>query len=606
MKKFTMLSSVLATALMLTVASCSSSDDITGGNGSGNAEGTTSYIAINLNSVGNAPTSRAAYDQGGGQYDDGEKNENKITTVRFYFYNADGTSYKLQTVGETGKTGETGEKGPKKNYIDYNVDLGKDNGNQGTTVSGATSAVLVLNGESNVAPAVMLTVVNPGVNTEMLGQPAADRWSTMRTEMKGMKFNDATNGFMMSNSTYEDGGKDLCTTQLTGKTFSSAADAKNSPVDVFVERVNAKVKTVVDNANFVQENTNVELDGVNFNGKYKTKDPVGKLTTIQSDGSSKETEVYAYIEGWGLGDEDGQAMLYKQIDVQNWTDATLGFSASTNNPWSVAAYHRCFWGKSVAFGGTSTNSPVNHPYKDIKAELGTALYTLPNTPTSYGEEYADPMKSKFTKIMVAARLAYDDAGTVRPAEICTYKGQKFLGKDNVKTVIARELRTYYKKITSDTYKQIEASDIDFSSKVTSSSELKLQNYQVVADLRSGLTELFLKKGGKFESVDVAKVRAEMQQTPVDISNGGRTYYYTPIKHLGKENYPAEYGVVRNHSYQVEISSIKGFGTPVYNPDTEITPVLPSNDKTYLAAKISVLSWRVVSDKVDLDKTDQTK
>ena len=593
MKKIMMLSSVLATALMMTVVSCSSSDDITGGNGSGNAEGTTSYIAINLNSVGNAPTSRASYDQGSGKYDDGEDKENNITKVRFYFYNADGTSYTLHSAGENGEK-------PSKNYIDYKVEKGGEN--HDNTVSGTTSAVLVLNGESNVAPAAMLTVVNPDVNTDMLGEAPANRWSTMRTEMKGLKFNDATNGFMMSNSTYEDGGKDLCTTQLTGKTFSSAADAKNSPVDVFVERVNAKVKTTVGGANFEKVTTDVVLDGVNFKDKYKTKDPVGELATIQSDGSTKKTSVYAYIDAWGLGDEDGQAMLYKQIDVQNWTDATLGFSA--NNPWSVAAYHRCFWGKSVAFGGTSTNSPVNHPYKDINAEFGKALYTLPNTPTSYGSVYADPMKSYLTKIMVAARLAYtDEAGNVHSAEICTYKGQKFLGKDNVKKVIARELRTYYKKTTSgsvDTYKEIEASDIDFSSKVTSTSGLKLQNYQVVADLRSGLTELFLKKGGSYESVAVATVKAEMQQAPVDISNFGRTYYYTPIKHLGAKDSKAEYGVVRNHSYQVEISSIKGFGTPVYNPDTEIIPVLPSDDLTYLAAKISVLSWRVVSSKVDLD------
>lgn len=135
MKKFTMLSSVLASALMLTVASCSSSDDITGGNGSGNAEGTTSYIAINLNSVGNAPTSRA-YNQGEGTYDDGEDNENKVTKVRFYFYNADGTSYTLQTAGENGEKGS-------KNYIDYQVKLG--GGNHDNTVSGTTSAVLVLN-----------------------------------------------------------------------------------------------------------------------------------------------------------------------------------------------------------------------------------------------------------------------------------------------------------------------------------------------------------------------------------------------------------------------------------------------------------------------------
>lgn len=593
MKNFFNLSSVLATALMMTVVSCSSSDDITGGNGNGNAEGTTSYVAINLNSVGNAPTSRAAYEQGGGKYDDGELDENKITNVRFYFYNADGTSYKLQTAGENGS----------KNYIDYKVNLG--NGNQGTTVSGTTSAILVLKGESNVAPATMLTVVNPDVNLSMCNGTAAARWSTMRTEMQGDKFHDATNGFIMSNSTYEDGGKDLCTTQLTGKTFGSEKEATDHPVEVFVERVNAKVKTTVDNTNFVQENTDVELEGVNFNGKYKTKVPVGKLATIQPDGSTKETEVYAYIEGWGLGDEDGQAMLYKQIDVQNWTDATLGFSAKANNPWSVAAYHRCFWGKSVAFGGaSSSNSPVNHPYKEINAELGTALYTLPNTPTTYEEgAFTDPMKSYLTKIMVAARLAYIDGGKVLPAEICTYKGQKFLGKDNVKKVIASELSSYYVKTTSptpgggDTYTQIAASDIDFSSSTS------VQNYQVVAVLRKGLDVLYQKRGGDFVEANMSTVKADMQEAPVEISNGGRTYYYAPIKHLGSKDSPAEYGVVRNHSYQVEISSIKGFGTPVYDPEkVEIIPTLPSDNLTYLAAKISVLSWRVVSDKVDFDKT----
>ena len=363
MKNFFNLSSVLATALMMTVVSCSSSDDITGGNASGNAEVTTSYIAINLNSVGNAPTSRAD-DQA--KYDNGVADENKIDKVRFYFFNADGTPYMLQKAGTNGQS----------NWIEHPVKL-KNNGNQNTTVSGTTSAVLVLNGESNVAPATMLAVVNPDVNPEMLGNgTTANLWSTMRTEMKGTKFNDATHGFMMSNSTYEDGGKDLCTTQLTGRTFNSANEAEDNPIEVFVERVNAKVKTDVDNNNFVKVTTDVMLDGVNFNGKYKTNAPVGKLATIQPDGSTKNTDVYAYLEDWGLGDENGMAMLYKQIDAQNWTDATLGFSVT--NPWSVAAYHRCFWGKGVAFGGTSTNSPLNHPYNEIKAEFGKALYTLPH------------------------------------------------------------------------------------------------------------------------------------------------------------------------------------------------------------------------------------
>lgn len=61
MKKFTMLSSVLASALMLTVASCSS-EDVASGDAQ-NGKGATSYLAVNIENVGSAPASRA-YDQG--------------------------------------------------------------------------------------------------------------------------------------------------------------------------------------------------------------------------------------------------------------------------------------------------------------------------------------------------------------------------------------------------------------------------------------------------------------------------------------------------------------------------------------------------------------
>ena len=257
MKKFTMFSSVLASALMLTVASCSSSDDITGGNG--NAEGSTSYLVINLNSVGNAPASRV-YEQNGGKYDDGEDLENQIKKVRFYFYNADGTAYKLQN---------TGTNGGAQNWIEQEVTT--ENGDQSVTVSGKTQAVLVLTGESNVSPASMLAVVNPEVGSSQLDENMVSRWSKMRTELTGKTFHDG-NGFVMTNSTYEDGGKDLCTTLLSGRTYSTQDKALDNPVDVYVERINAKVKASIaeGNTNFEKVATDVILDGVNFNGKYKT------------------------------------------------------------------------------------------------------------------------------------------------------------------------------------------------------------------------------------------------------------------------------------------------------------------------------------------------
>ena len=82
MKKFTMLSSVLASALMLTVASCSS-EDVAGGD-SQNGKGTTSFLAVNIENVGSAPASRS-YQQGDGIYEDGTEAESKINNVRFYF-----------------------------------------------------------------------------------------------------------------------------------------------------------------------------------------------------------------------------------------------------------------------------------------------------------------------------------------------------------------------------------------------------------------------------------------------------------------------------------------------------------------------------------------
>ncbi len=594
MKKFTMFSSVLASALMLVVASCSSSDDITGGNG--NAEGSTSYLVINLNSVGNAPASRA-YEQGGGSYDNGEALENKISKVRFYFYNADGTAYKLQNVTNGGD----------QNWIDETITT-TGTGDPSVTVSGKTQAVLVLSGESNVSPASMLAVVNPDVGSSQLNGTMVSRWSKMRTELTGKTFHDES-GFVMTNSTYEDGGKDLCTTLLSGRTYSTKDKALANPVDVYVERINAKVKAFIDpdNANFVKVTTDETVDGVNFNGKYKTKEKVGDLTVTKPDGSTENISVFAYIEAWGVADENDQSTYYKQIDVHNWTDATLGFDG-TGTPWSSRDYHRCFWSKGVAFGGTDpVHNPANHPFSEYKTSLGDALYTLPNTPTNYlgttGKAYDNPMKSELTKFLVTARLAYTDASSnILPAEICTYKGQKFLGQNTVKKVIADDLKTtYFKKTTTGTtYEGIEPNDIEFSTTTEGSS--KLQDYQVVAKLKSSITELYHLSGGSYVPADMAVVKNELQAVPVEIHKGGRTYYYTPIKHLGKPKSIAEYGIVRNHSYQVELNSIKGFGTPVYDPTKVIVPVVPSDDLTYLAARINVLSWRVVPSTVDLEAT----
>jgi hypothetical protein len=75
---------------------------------------------------------------------------------------------------------------------------------------------------------------------------------------------------------------------------------------------------------------------------------------------------------------------------------------------------------------------------------------------------------------------------------------------------------------------------------------------------------------------------------------GQTYYYTDIKHLGASGSTGEFGVVRNHVYQFNITDINGYGTPVFDKDTDFeTPQRPVDVETYVAAEINILSWRVV-------------
>ena len=179
----------------------------------------------------------------------------------------------------------------------------------------------------------------------------------------------------------------------------------------------------------------------------------------------------------------------------------------------------------------------------------------------------------------------------------------YLGEEAVKKQIVGGFARYFKKTTTggvDVYKSIDASDIAFKT-VPGSSEVK--DYEVVAKLADDNVELWEKNGQEYTKANNAIVNAALAKETAQVrSTDGATYYYTPIKHLGDAGKLGEYGIVRNHSYQVTIQNIKGFGTPVYDPDKEIDPMIPSDENTYLAASIKVLSWRVVSSNVDLDQT----
>ena len=595
MKKFTMLSSVLASALILTVASCSS-EDVAGGDAQ-NGKGATSYLAVNIENVGSAPASRA-YDQGNGTYEDGTDAESKINKVRFYFFNGDGTPYLLVNNDATQQT--------SVNYLEQTIE--KDGNDHDHTAETKTKAVLVLNGETKAVPASVIAVINPEVLDNTTLHSGTMTLSELRTSATGSKFYDTTNGFVMSNSVYESAGQDVCSTPVANNVFASSDAALKKPVDIYVERVNAKVNAKID-ATYQRDGESAPAWTKNTEGKYQIEVGSIDVTTYAENTNATPTTktypVYAVVLGWQVADANGKAEVCKQINT-SWYAGELGIS-----PWTTSDYHRCFWSKSVPFtqgaqGGA--NHPVNPKFEDIKLSLTedfstTPVYTLPNTPT---EVISNPKTSlnTLTKLIVAAKLVFKDGdGSYKSAQVCQYRGLTYLGEDAVKKQIVSGFAQYFKKATTtsgEVYKSIEASDLAFKT-VAGSSEVK--NYEVVATLASTVGQLYVKDGETYKTVSKDVVNTALEKETAQVrSTDGATYYYTPIKHLGDAGKLGEYGIVRNHSYQVTIQNIKGFGTPVYDSTKEIDPMIPSDENTYLAASIKVLSWRVVSSKVDLDQT----
>lgn len=558
-------------ALMMT-ACASDKDEIGGGTKPGSDP---QYLAVNIVNVGATPTTRAT------DYENGTAEESAIKKVRFYFFNGDGSPYLIKNPG----MGVEG--GGDKNWLEASP---ADDTTSGTPsqIEKITQTVLVINGVQYAAPAAIVAVVNPGTveATTLQNEKGGDvmRLSELRYSAVGSQFykKDAkgkVSDFVMSNSVYVNAGEDVCASLVAGHVTTSAETAKAKPVDIYVERVVAKVTADVDNEAFEYGNgTNWEAN------KYGTKNPVGK---------SGDYDVYAVIEGWGLANENGKAEVEKQVN-KTWADGTLGFT-----PWTTSDYHRCFWEKSVGFdAGVSANPPVNPTFNQLNAKMRDVLYTLPNTPES---KVTDLKNNDLTKFAVAATLKYKDAaGNWHNAEICRYNGVSILGIDNLKKQVALTFSQYYTSTDGATYTQLSKDDINFKDP-----DATTQQYLVtptLADAHAG-TKYYTKTTTgttpSFTEVGKDEVLAAIEADKAEIRKEGRAYYYVPIKHLGSKGQLAEYGIVRNHFYKITLSGITGFGTPVYDPAKVVVPAVPTYQDTYLAARVQVLQWRVVNQNASL-------
>ena len=477
-------------ALMMT-ACASDKDEMGGGTRPGSDP---QYLAVNIVNVGATPTTRGTDD-----YENGTTDESTIKKVRFYFFNGDGSPYLIKNPGIAGVEG-----GENKNWLEASP--ADDSSTSGTPsqIEKITQTVLVINGVQSAAPAAIVAIVNPEtVDAATLKNGAKMRLSELRYSAVGSQFykKDATTGavsdFVMSNSVYVNAGEDVCASLVAGHVTTSEETARTKPVDLYVERVVAKVTADVDKTAFKLGN-GTDWDAT----KYGTKNPVGK---------SGDYDVYAVIDGWGLANENGKAEVEKQVK-KTWTDGNLGFS-----PWTTADYHRCFWESSVAFdAGAGGNQPVNPKFNQLKAKMQDVLYTLPNTSEN---EVTNLKDNDLTKFAVAATLRYKDAaGNWHDAEICRYNGVSILGIDNLKRQVALTFSQYYTSTDATNYTQLSKEDIDFKNP-----DGTMQQYRVTPTLANdpaGTKKYYIKTTTgttpTFTEVDKATVLAAIEADKAEI------------------------------------------------------------------------------------------
>lgn len=486
-----------------------------------NVEGVKSYVAVNINNVGAGGT-RAD----GAVYENGTVAESKINKIRFYFFTSNGAPYKLAE---------------GKNWLQLSPDQIASTGN----VENITNSMLVIKGQDMTYPQSMMAVVNP--ETIEAGK-LADFMTKSQVEgvvtTQNFKGQSATaSDFVMTSSVYANGKDKVWTSDISGHVALSEDKAKADPVDIYVERVAAKITSTASGA---------------------TADKFEVGATANGD------KVYAVIKGWGIANENSKANLIKVIDP-TWTETAIGFN------WNDANFYRSYWET------TPNNDGTYKSWADYtNTAIGDVYYTAPNT-------------SVDKPIYVAAAQLVDATG--KPLEISKYKGVQYLSETDVKKVILNENKNFFKVVSTtdavNTYESLDPADLVFVVDAD-------KPYEVKAQVKDGVV-VYQKTGETYVvATDVANTAYGAHNAV--IYKEGMTYYWTSVKHLGAADKTGEFGMVRNHFYQVDVTKITGFGTAVYDKDTDFVPVTPDEDPmTYLAARINVLSWRVVANGVELGK-----
>lgn len=534
-----------------------------------NGELEESYIAINLMSAD--VDTRAATDSYG--YEEGTTAERAVKSAYFFFFDENGNPFNV--TGAPATAPDPTQNG--KNYLSLTISNASTTGMP--NVSDIKEAVLVLKTYKGIYPKQLVAVLNwtPENREYTLAE--------LHTVVANSIGND-TDGYVMSNSVYMDSNNKMvdATPIAEANIKSTSEEAVATPIQIYVERTAAKV--VLTATGKIEDTENI----------FKVTDD-DEFVPVGGSGIT----VYMQLHGWELYNDYNSSSLLKNINT-TWDPTALGLT------WNDIPYYRCYWAQSQS---TDPDDEFSWKYADNRfpTEYGFAVGS-----NTYCGENTNLVESTYnTKVILKGQLKQKNGTSYEPLEVTSWYGNQYVGVENLKIAVANSLKYtlyYYDEINSK-YVSIRPEHLQ----CIAGASIGAKAYEVGFALTSDVTRYTWYQYSSTEghqpfgdvSIDgdnAAKANEYLATVePALLYTEGQTYYYLDIEHLGQNGKPAQYGVVRNHVYQIDINSIKGYGSPVYSSNDFIIeyPEYPEDedDGSYVAAKINILSWKVVKQGVDI-------
>jgi hypothetical protein len=586
------------------------------------------YINISIQDV---EGTRAASD---GNFEYGTEAERAIKSADFYFFFTDGTfaSHNTANAELTGTAHQTDKDPATTDRVEWN----------------GHTTVLVPDFDVMNPPAYVVTVLNKPTSLpddvaniselrSALAQISANDNGSVLDATKLPDTYKSGDGFIMTTSTYYNpdatsARKDVGVTYLNSNMFYNCEDSAKAEtahkVDIYVERLAAKVR--VNMASNLEKLT--LTDGTVL---YQIGSDVQK---IKNGGEVVGKTLYAKITGWGINGQPTASYLIKRINTA-WTsdDTSLGFA------WNEADNHRSFWAESYNYGksgsgeddykyleryqtaydaqtratedisevteGTETTATVGRhliylPETSLTNKIGEAGYCPENTNTSAILSAVENYQGAVTCVLINAILT-DSVGTPQP--VVLYNGDLYTEDGFMQAVL--NASGYGKLVDADdATNKLDISDLELT-------DDSYYNGRVKVVLNEDGKKSTWKDGTTTVSADdIEKVFAKYTTNDAAVDyKKGMMYYSVPIEHLrgnapskttianaSERNIPeGAFGVVRNHIYDLTVTEIANLGHGIHNEGEPIVPPLEKEAKYYIGAKVNILSWKVVSQSVNL-------